>query len=196
MAGRLQSGPGAAFLGPTCWSFSSLQPEPNQTTDGSVLCSHRFNLDTCIKVVGGTDFEEVTAVLLVPQRGPKHHGGHEINGNRADGPKQGTQLVRSRRDIKMDKTREDKGGKDTEGHDVAWRWTNIKQPRDKKERNILNPVENIWQYLRANWLSNRVFETYEAIIDAACEAWNKLIALPDTISSIGTRAWAHVGRSQ
>jgi len=29
-----------------------------------------------------------------------------------------------------------------------------------------------------------------------CEAWNKLIALPDTISSIGTRAWAHVGRSQ
>ena len=33
----------------------------------------------------------------------------------------------------------------------------------------LNPVESIWQYLRANWLSNRVFETYEAIIDAACE---------------------------
>ena len=27
----------------------------------------------------------------------------------------------------------------------------------------LNPVENIWQYLRANWLSNRVFETYDAI---------------------------------
>jgi DDE superfamily endonuclease len=60
----------------------------------------------------------------------------------------------------------------------------------------LNPVENIWQYLRANWLSNRVFETYEDIVDATCEAWNKLIALPDTISSIGTRAWAHVGRSQ
>ena len=26
----------------------------------------------------------------------------------------------------------------------------------------LNPVENIWQYMRANWLSNRVFETYDA----------------------------------
>ena len=34
----------------------------------------------------------------------------------------------------------------------------------------LNPVENIWQYLRANWLSNRVFETYDDIIDAACDA--------------------------
>ena len=38
----------------------------------------------------------------------------------------------------------------------------------------LNPVENVWQYLRQNWLSNRVFETYDDIIDAACEAWNKL----------------------
>jgi len=40
----------------------------------------------------------------------------------------------------------------------------------------LNPVENIWQHLRANWLSNCVFETYDAIIEAACEAWRKLIA--------------------
>ena len=29
----------------------------------------------------------------------------------------------------------------------------------------LNPVENIWQYLRQNWLSNRVFEDYDAIIE-------------------------------
>ena len=59
----------------------------------------------------------------------------------------------------------------------------------------LNPVENIWQYLRANWLSNRVFDTYDAIIDAACEAWNKLIAEPPTITSIGMCEWAHVGQS-
>ena len=59
----------------------------------------------------------------------------------------------------------------------------------------LNPTENIWQYMRQNWLSNRVFETYEAVIDAACEAWNRLIDLPDTIRSIGMRDWAHVGQS-
>jgi transposase len=59
----------------------------------------------------------------------------------------------------------------------------------------LNPVENIWQYLRANWLSNRVFDSYEAIIDAACEAWNRLIAQPQTITSIGLRDWAHAGQS-
>lgn len=60
----------------------------------------------------------------------------------------------------------------------------------------LNPVENIWQYLRANWLSNRVFETYDTIIEAACDAWQKLIAEPETITSIGMRQWAHVGQTQ
>ncbi|MGH8733041.1 MAG: IS630 family transposase [Burkholderiales bacterium] len=59
----------------------------------------------------------------------------------------------------------------------------------------LNPVENIWQFLRANWLSNRVFETYDEIIGAACEAWNKLTALPAAITSIGMQDWAHIGRS-
>ena len=56
----------------------------------------------------------------------------------------------------------------------------------------LNPVENIWQYLRENWLSNRVFETYDDIIDAACDAWRNLIAEPTIITSIGLRDWAHV----
>ena len=51
----------------------------------------------------------------------------------------------------------------------------------------LNPVENIWQYLRQNWLSNRVFEDYDAIIEAGCQAWNKLMNQPETIMSIGSR---------
>ena len=34
----------------------------------------------------------------------------------------------------------------------------------------LNPVENIWQYLRQNCLSNRVFEDYDAILAAGCQA--------------------------
>ncbi len=59
----------------------------------------------------------------------------------------------------------------------------------------LNPVENVWQYLRQNWLSNRVFDSYDAIVDAACEAWNRIIDQPDKIASIGTRQWAHIGQS-
>lgn len=54
----------------------------------------------------------------------------------------------------------------------------------------LNPVENVWQYLRQNHLANRVFETYTAIVDACCEAWNALVAQPAKITSIATRDWA------
>jgi transposase len=58
----------------------------------------------------------------------------------------------------------------------------------------LNPVENVWQYLRQNWLSNRVFDTYEDILQAGCEAWNRLIDQPETIKSIGMRDWAHASQ--
>ena len=87
----------------------------------------------------------------------------------------------------------DRAGWHTTGNlDVPANITPILLPSHAPE---LNPVENVWQYLRANWLSNRVFETYDAIIDAACEAWMKLIADPARITSIGMRDWAHVGQS-
>ena len=55
----------------------------------------------------------------------------------------------------------------------------------------LNPVENIWQYMRDNWLSNRVFTSYDDILDHCCEAWNKVVEKPWIIMSIGLRQWAY-----
>ena len=52
-------------------------------------------------------------------------------------------------------------------------------------------VENIWQFMRDNWLSNRIFESYNEIVDHCCDAWNKLIGQPGLIMSIGHRQWAH-----
>ena len=56
----------------------------------------------------------------------------------------------------------------------------------------LNPVENVWAYLRSNKLSNRVFDTYEDIVDACCDASNWLTDQPERITSIGTREWTRV----
>ena len=36
----------------------------------------------------------------------------------------------------------------------------------------LNSQENIWQFMRQNWLSNRVFKSYDDIVDHCCYAWN------------------------
>ena len=58
----------------------------------------------------------------------------------------------------------------------------------------LNPTENLWQFLRQTFLSNRVFETYKAILDAACQAWNAVLDTPWRIMSIGLRDWARTGQ--
>ena len=56
----------------------------------------------------------------------------------------------------------------------------------------LNPVENVWQYLRANWLAISVFDDYPAIVDACCLAWNRFAEDPKTVTSITDRQWAQV----
>lgn len=55
----------------------------------------------------------------------------------------------------------------------------------------LNAQENVWQFMRDNWLSNRVFASADDVVDHCCNAWNKLEAQPWTIMSIGLREWAH-----
>ena len=39
----------------------------------------------------------------------------------------------------------------------------------------LNATENIWQYLGQTYLSNRLFESYTAILDAGQDAWRKRV---------------------
>jgi len=56
----------------------------------------------------------------------------------------------------------------------------------------LNPIENVWEYLRSNQLSTRIWDTYDAILTACRDAWNGLMADPDRIRSITTRPWAQV----
>ena len=42
----------------------------------------------------------------------------------------------------------------------------------------LNGQENIWQFMRQNWLSNRVFKSFDDIVDHCCYAWDTLIDQP------------------
>ena len=55
----------------------------------------------------------------------------------------------------------------------------------------LNPMENVWAYLRANKLAISVFDNYEQIVDRCCEAWNFLANDKTAITSITTRQWAN-----
>lgn len=42
----------------------------------------------------------------------------------------------------------------------------------------------IWRFMRKNWLSNRVFKSFDDIVDHCCFAWNTLIDQPWKIMSM------------
>ena len=61
----------------------------------------------------------------------------------------------------------------------------------------LNPVENVWEYLRGNKLSALVWDSYEAIVTACKNAWDFLVDDPVRIRSLSAKArvWASVNAS-
>ena len=52
----------------------------------------------------------------------------------------------------------------------------------------LNPVQR-WLYLKERFLSPRLLNDYNAIADAACSAWNRLIAEAGRIKSLCSYPW-------
>lgn len=48
----------------------------------------------------------------------------------------------------------------------------------------LNPVENLWHYLRSHFWSNRDYENYEALMQAATHAWRRTCLSPETIKTV------------
>ena len=53
----------------------------------------------------------------------------------------------------------------------------------------LNPVERVWLYLRERFLSMRVLDDTNAIIDACCAAWNALVAEPARPKTLCDYPW-------
>jgi hypothetical protein len=45
--------------------------------------------------------------------------------------------------------------------------------------------------MRDNWLSNRIFKSYDDVVDHCCFAWNKLADQLWRIMTLGLRTWAH-----
>ena len=48
----------------------------------------------------------------------------------------------------------------------------------------LNPIENLWHYWRSHYWSNRAYEDYEALKQAACDTWQIVCLDPDTIKTV------------
>ena len=53
----------------------------------------------------------------------------------------------------------------------------------------LNPVERLWLYLRERYLSHRLLEDYNAVVDASCHAWTALAQEAGRIQSLTSYPW-------
>lgn len=53
----------------------------------------------------------------------------------------------------------------------------------------LNPVERVWLHLRERYLSHRLHDDYDAIVGAACTAWNDLRADTGRLASLTAFPW-------
>ena len=53
----------------------------------------------------------------------------------------------------------------------------------------LNPVERVWLYLKERFLSHRLLNDYDAIVTAACNAWNRLLAEAGRIKTLCSYPW-------
>lgn len=56
----------------------------------------------------------------------------------------------------------------------------------------LNPTEQVWQVLRDEYLANRCYEDYDAIMVACCDAWNAFVDIPNRLKNLCSRSWANL----
>lgn len=57
----------------------------------------------------------------------------------------------------------------------------------------LNPIEQVWQWLRQRHLANRCFKNYDDIMEQCTKAWLNFIKDKETVMKLCTRDWAVVG---
>lgn len=55
----------------------------------------------------------------------------------------------------------------------------------------LNPVENLWHYLKSHFWSNRAYADYEELEQAAVDAWQKAVLNADLMKTVCAAPYAN-----
>ncbi len=58
----------------------------------------------------------------------------------------------------------------------------------------LNPIEQVWSWLRQRHLANRCFKGYEEIVEQVSQAWNTFIEDTGRVKSLCSRNWVNLTR--
>ncbi|QIL86476.1 hypothetical protein G7083_00370 [Vibrio sp. HDW18] len=53
----------------------------------------------------------------------------------------------------------------------------------------LNPIEQVWSWLRQHYLANQSFTDYEDIVSKVCRAWNSFLECSARVRQMCSRRW-------
>ena len=53
----------------------------------------------------------------------------------------------------------------------------------------LNPIEQVWSWIRQHCLANQSFKDYDDIVSKVCDAWNHFLTSSERVTNMCTRDW-------
>ena len=56
----------------------------------------------------------------------------------------------------------------------------------------LNPIEQVWSWMRQHHLANRTFKGYDDIVYSVCKAWNSFLSSNERVRNMCTRDWINL----
>ncbi len=56
----------------------------------------------------------------------------------------------------------------------------------------LNPIEQVWSWLRQHYLANQSFTDYEDIVSKVCRAWNSFLECSARVRQMCSRRWTEL----
>ena len=76
--------------------------------------------------------------------------------------------------------------------DIADRFENLSILKLPPYSPELNPIEQVWSWLRQHCLANQSFRDYNDIVDKVCAAWNQFLASTKRVSRMCSREWINL----
>ncbi|MFH4665543.1 transposase [Vibrio cidicii] len=80
------------------------------------------------------------------------------------------------------------------GHtnDIAEPFSHVSIIKPQPYSPELNPLEQVWSWLRQHCLANQSFTDDEDIVEKVCKAWNRFLDSTDRVRKMCTRDWINL----
>lgn len=73
--------------------------------------------------------------------------------------------------------------------DIAREFENVSVIKLPPYSPELNPIEQVWSWLRQHYLANQSFADYDDIVSKVCSAWNRFLECPQRVKKMCSREW-------